>query len=47
MAEPTAELVEEMFVQLAQAVTASGGTLSLDGVAPSTLYFSDRPERVV
>jgi len=41
------ELVEEMFVQLAGGVTKEDGTMSLDRVAPSTLYFSDRPERVV
>ena len=40
-------LVEEMFVQLAGGVTTQDGTMRLDHVAPSTLYFSDRPERVV
>jgi hypothetical protein len=40
-------LVEEMFVQVAEGASASGGTLTLHGVGPSTLYFSDRPERVV
>jgi hypothetical protein len=41
------ELVEEMFVQLAGGVTSQDGTMSLGRVSPSTLYFSDRPERVV
>ena len=41
------ELVEEMFVQVAGAASASDGTLTLHDVSPSTLYFSDRPERIV
>ncbi len=41
------ELVEEMFVQVARGSTSSDGKLTLDGVAPTTLYFSDRPQRVV
>ena len=41
------ELIEEMFVQLAGGVTSTDGTLSLDRIAASTLFFSDRPERVV
>ena len=44
-AEP--ELVEEMFVQTARGATAAEGTLTLHGLGPSTLYFSDRPQRVV
>jgi len=38
---------ESMFVQTAKAVTSEGDTLKLIGVTPSTLYFSDRPQRVV
>ena len=38
---------ESMFVQTAQGVTTDGSTLTLRGVTPSTLYFSDRPQRVV
>jgi hypothetical protein len=41
------ELIEEMFVQLAGGVSSDKDTLLLDRIAPSTLYFSDRPERVV
>jgi len=41
------EIVEEMFVQVAQGASSSGGTLTLIGLSPSTLYFSDRPKRVV
>jgi hypothetical protein len=45
--ENQAELVEEMFVQVAHAASASAEALTLHGISPSTLYFSDRPERVV
>jgi hypothetical protein len=38
---------ESMFVQTAQGVISEDGTLTLRGVTPSTLYFSDRPMRVV
>ena len=40
-------ILEEMFVQLARTVTSDQTTLTLQDVSPSTLYFSDRPERVV
>jgi len=40
-------VLEEMFVQLARGVTSDQSTLRLEDVSPSTLYFSDRPERVV
>jgi hypothetical protein len=46
-ADPSADLVEEMFVHTARSVSSEGGTLTLHGLTPSTLYFSDRPERVV
>jgi hypothetical protein len=38
---------ESMFVQTAQGVDSGSDTLTLKGVTPSTLYFSDRPERAV
>jgi hypothetical protein len=41
------ETEESMFVQTAQGVESAGGTLTLRGITPSTLYFSDRPQRVV
>ena len=47
MSTQEAPFVEEMFVQVAHGASASPGTLTLNGVRPSTLYFSDRPERVV
>ena len=37
---------EAMFVQTAQGIASADGTLTLRGITPSTLYFSDRPERV-
>jgi hypothetical protein len=40
-------IVEEMFVQNARSVTSDQATITLHDVTPSTLYFSDRPERVV
>src|SRR3979411_609244 len=39
--------IEAMFVQTAEASRSGPGTLTLLRVSPSTLYFSDRPERVV
>lgn len=39
--------LEEMFVQVAPESASADGKLTLLGVNPATLYFSDRPERVV
>ncbi len=41
------EAEESMFVQTAQGISSDGAMLTLRGVTPSTLYFSDRPQRVV
>ncbi|MGZ4186571.1 MAG: hypothetical protein ACXVUE_20320 [Solirubrobacteraceae bacterium] len=41
------EAEESMFVQTAQNIECDGATLTLRGITPSTLYFSDRPQRVV
>jgi hypothetical protein len=41
------EAEQSMFVQTAQGMTSDGTTLTLNEVTPSTLYFSDRPQRVV
>jgi hypothetical protein len=38
---------ESMFVQTASGISSDGTTLTLRGITPSTLYFSDRPQRVV
>ena len=39
--------IEAMFVQTARGMTSSYRAVTFHGVAPSTLLFSDRPERVV
>ncbi len=41
------ETEQSMFVQTAQGIDSEGGTLTLRGITASTLYFSDRPKRVV
>jgi hypothetical protein len=38
---------EALFVQSAQRVTSDNGGFTLHGLAPSTLMFSDRPDRIV
>jgi hypothetical protein len=35
-----------LFVQNAQSMTYGGGKLTLKGVSPVTVFFSDRPERI-
>ena len=39
--------VEFLFVQNSRAVSLKGGILKLKAVAAETLYFSDRPDRIV
>ena len=39
--------VEFLFVQNASTVSLSEGVLSMTGITPETLYFSDRPDRIV
>lgn len=41
-----AEEVEALFVQSAAGMSYENGRLTLTGVAPTTLMFSDRPKRV-
>ncbi|HEY3828878.1 MAG TPA: hypothetical protein VGL57_06750 [Solirubrobacteraceae bacterium] len=38
---------EALFVQSAQRVTSGDGAFTLHSLAPATLMFSDRPERIV
>ena len=38
---------QSMFVQTARAITSDGTRMTLKDVTPSTLYFSDRPKRIV
>src|SRR4249920_1175361 len=44
---PQLEEIEAMFVQCAHGVTTSDGTMTFHGPAHSTLFFADRPQRVV
>jgi hypothetical protein len=44
---PQLEEIEAMFVQCAHGMTCSDGTVTLHGPAHSTLFFADRPQRVV
>ncbi len=39
--------LDAMFVQTAEAFDTAGQTLTLRNIGPQTLYFSDRPQRVV
>ena len=41
------EDIDALFVQMAAAVEHDGDRIVLHDVAPSTVYFSDRPDRVV
>lgn len=43
---PTGDF-EALYVQSALSVTRDNGSFTLHGLAPSTLMFSDRPERIV
>ena len=45
-AEGEAPEVELLFVQNAAGVEFDDGTMTLTGVSPTTLYFSDRPHRI-
>jgi hypothetical protein len=42
----TDKKVEMLFVQSARSATVSNGKLTLRGVSPTTIFFSDRPERI-
>ena len=45
--EKTLEDIEALFAQTAREVTSEGDKVILHGTSPATLYFSDRPQRVV
>jgi hypothetical protein len=38
--------VEMLFVQTAKSASLEGGKLTLEGVSPTTVFFSDRPSRI-
>jgi hypothetical protein len=46
-AETQPDTIEAMFVQLANGLSSSGHQVTLHGVGPATLFFADRPQRVV
>ncbi len=41
------ERIDALFVQSATGLTSEGGTVTLHGLAESTVYFADRPRREV
>ncbi len=45
--EQKLEDIEALFVQTARGMTGEGDRIVLHGLSPSTLYFSDRPQREV
>ena len=45
--EGAEKIVELLFVQTAHKASLGDGRLTLSGITPSTLFFSDRPERIV
>jgi len=45
--EQQVDQIEALFVQSAHGLTSSNGTLTFHGLAHSTLFFADRPQRVV
>ena len=44
--KPDGRSTEYLFVQTADRVTFKDNTMTLHGVSPTTLFFSDRPERI-
>lgn len=45
--EPQFERIDALFVQGAARFTSSHGTMTLHGLADSTVYFADRPRREI
>src|SRR5262245_65619489 len=45
-APSTDKKVEMLFVQSAKGATLANGKLTLTGVSPTTVFFSDRPQRI-
>ena len=44
--DTTPQEIEALYVQSAQSMRYGDGTLTLQGLAPTTIIFSDRPERI-
>ena len=45
--ENTLEDIQALFAQTALEMTSAGDRVTFHGASPATLYFSDRPQRVV
>ena len=45
--EPQVDQIEALFVQSAHGLTTNNGSVTFHGLAHSTLFFADRPQRVV
>ena len=45
--EEQLEEIEALFAQTARGLTTDGDRVTFHGLSPATLYFSDRPQRVV
>ena len=45
--EKTLEDIKALFAQTARELTTDGDKVTFHGLSPATLYFSDRPQRVV
>jgi hypothetical protein len=45
--KPQVDQIEALFVQSAHGLTTSKGSVTFHGLAHATLFFSDRPQRVV
>jgi len=44
---PNVDSIEALFVQSAHGLTTNNGTVTFHGLAHATLFFADRPQRVV
>lgn len=44
---PNVDSIEALFVQSAHGLTSNNGSVTFHGLAHATLFFSDRPKRVV
>src|SRR6266576_6908521 len=45
--KPQIDSIEALFVQSAHGLTTSNGSVTFHGLAQATLFFADRPQRVV
>ena len=45
--EPQVDQIEALFVQSARGLTTNNGSVTFHGLAHATLFFADRPQRVV